>query len=87
MVVIERIGRVLQLAGVVAVAAGSLALAMCSRAPHQDTTPDAQTSGDGSTEGDGAVDAGPPEGGVDATLPTDGSADRPDARLWDVLCE
>lgn len=81
-------GRVKQLArlgGIVAIATANLALSYCSHSPSKsDSTPaDVRATPDARLDMQ-APDAGPPPSdaaGAETQPP------KPDARLWDVLCE
>lgn len=76
---LDKMGRLAKLCGIVGIALGSVAVAACGG-----RTGDAQ---DGATSQDAAtLDAG-----VDATsdpdATPDGSTEQLDAQLWDVICE
>lgn len=85
-------GRVKQLArlgGIVAVATASLALSYCShnQTKSDSSPPDLRTTPDARPDAN-APDAGPPApDGAKGDAKTDSAAPKPDARLWDVLCE
>ncbi|MFH2006408.1 MAG: hypothetical protein ABI333_07475 [bacterium] len=82
--VLNKLGRLIRLGGILGLALGALAVSVCSDSPGAD--------GDAATQdAAGPVDAAAqPDGGVDGTV-TDAQsstdAELPDARLWDVLCE
>jgi hypothetical protein len=82
MAILEKLGRVARLTGIVGLAVGSLVISVCSRAPHEGRPPDGSTA-DAAVGVDAASDAGLVDGGD----PGDGGGEHPDARLWDVLCE
>jgi hypothetical protein len=77
----ERLKQGVKLAGIVGVAAASLALSYCSHSsPKPDqAVPDLEKGHDQGTH----KDAGP----SDAAVKDDKQPAKPDARLWDVLCE
>jgi len=70
----DRVKQLGRLAGIVAIASASLALSYCS---HTRTKSDSKVQ-DLQATPDAALDAGAP----DTQQPP-----KPDARLWDVLCE
>ena len=87
--VLNKLGRLVRLGGIVGLAVGTLALSVCTRsagnAPPGDL--DAETLQDAAVDAadDGAtIDS---DAGVDASSQTDAEVEQPDARLWDVLCE
>ena len=85
-------GRVKQLArlgAIVGIAAANLALSYCShnQTKSDASPPDLRATPDARLDGR-APDAGPPAPDAAQTdAKTDGTAPKPDARLWDVLCE
>jgi hypothetical protein len=78
----DRLKQGLKLVGIVGIAAASLALSYCSHSsPKPDQrVPDLRTGPDAGPPGDAA-----PTG--DAAVKDDKQPAKPDARLWDVLCE
>ncbi len=87
MAVIDTLRRWAQLAGLVGLAAGTVAIQACTRAsPGQldDAGPDAAPSADA------GPDAGLPDADLEDADLEDADledAEAPDARLWDVMCE
>ncbi len=75
MALLERLGRVAKLGGILGLALGSLALTVCGG-----------RTGPGGEDA-GAQDAAPVDASVDAAVDPDGSPDPLDAQLWDVICE
>ncbi len=79
MAVFQKLGRLVQLGGIVGIAVGSLLLTVCGG-----------RTGD-RVDGASSLDAAPLDAGVDATSEhdagNDGSTEQPDAQLWDVICE
>jgi hypothetical protein len=77
--VLHKMGRLVQLGGIVGLALGSLALTVCGGRTV------------GPADDAGSLDAQTVDGGVDATSESDGafdgSSEQPDAQLWDVICE
>jgi hypothetical protein len=82
MSILSSLGRYARLASIVGLAAGATLLSFCTRTVGPDPGEEA-----GIHDAHVAPDAGPDaSASPDATVPAD-AADRPDAKLWDVLCE
>ena len=83
---LDKLGRLVRLGGILGLALGSLAVTVCSDnsigADSDATAQDAAGQVDGAAQPDSGVDGALPG---DAQSPVD--AEQPDARLWDVLCE
>ena len=96
MALIDRLKQAARLAGIVGMAAGSLLLSYCSSTstPADGKAPD-QRRPDAGPGRDAAIDSRGRDAAVDqrrrdGALPPDQTSPdkrRPDAKLWDVLCE
>lgn len=78
MEVLDKLGRLAKLGGIIGLALGSLALTVCGGRTGDDR--------DGAT----SQDAAPMDAGLDATSGPDAAGDASgqlDAQLWDVICE
>ncbi len=80
MELLDKLGRLAKLGGILGIALGSFALVVCGG-----------RTGDPQTDGATNQDAAPLDAGVDATsnpdADPDGSSEQLDAQLWDVICE